>query len=208
MLSPEDIDRLRVEFDTQLRDSGAAASEGHRCGTAAVSRAIEPYYSLTSASSVPLYAGPLLFPSGDGETGELHVNGTASLELMPQPQILLRATARRLLRLGELLDGQSGPQLPTMSSLPPAAQGPLDTGDSSWLGPPRGYVVGKASAAKTVTFHLVNFMQMPGAVITDGVNAWAGRVVATVGPWIVTIDARSDLPEVLRGLDGGVPEPV
>jgi hypothetical protein len=58
---------------------------------------------------------------------------------------------------------------------------------------------------KSATFHLVNFMEIYGAVISDGTNTWMGRVVATPGPWIVTIDSRPELPEILAavGKQGG-----
>lgn len=141
MLSPDDIERLRDEFDPQLQVlSAAEAREGYRRGTAAVPRAIEPHYSLAAPSTVPLYAGPLLFPPRDDESAE-QVNGTVSLELTPRPRVLVRGMASRVFHLEDLLEGVSSLQLPAMSSLPLAPQGPLDTGDSSWLGPPRGYVI-------------------------------------------------------------------
>ena len=200
MLGPEDVDRLRAEFDAQRRDlSAAEAGAGRQRRTASVLRAIEPYYSLATPSTVPLYAGPLLFQPGEGKTAE-QVEGTISLELTPRPQVLVQGAARKLLHFQDLLNPVSRLQLPTMSSLPPAPQGPFNTADSSWLGPPRGYVVGKSAAVSTVTFHLINFMRMPGTVITDGNDVWSGRVVVTLGPWVVTLDGRSDLPQILRRL--------
>jgi hypothetical protein len=40
-------------------------------------------------------------------------------------------------------------------------------------------------------------MPMIGAIITDGVDAWTGRVTVSVGPWVIIIDARPDLDQVL-----------
>ncbi len=60
--------------------------------------------------------------------------------------------------------------------------------------------MGKPAAATAVTFHLLNFMEVHGGGITDGESMWPGRVLVHVGPWIVTIDARSDLGDVLQSM--------
>ena len=111
MLGPEEIDRLRAESDAQRQDlSAAEVGEGHQRRTASVLRAIEPYYSLATPSTVPLYAGPLLSQPGEGETAE-QVEGTISLELTPRPQVLVQRAAHRLLHFQDLLNPLSRLQL-------------------------------------------------------------------------------------------------
>ena len=197
MLSPEDMHRL-AKLSARLNDlTEAEAIEWHQLHLATIPRAIEPYYSLTTPSAVPLYAGSLLPSSRAGGTSE-HVDGTVSFQLAPQPHVLISAAVPRVLILQDFLDGTPAPQLPPTPRLPAPPDTPSETGDASWLGPARGWVVGRAAAARAVTFHLVNFMEMHGGRITDGESAWPGRVVVHAGPWIVTIDARPDLRDVLQ----------
>jgi hypothetical protein len=196
MLSPEDMRRL-AELDGRLNHLNAAeAEEWHRLRVAAIPRAVEPYYSLASPLAVPLYAGPLVLPTHDGGTPE-QMDGAASFELAPRPRILVSGSVPRLLQIQSMLDGMPTPRLPTSSTVPDAPEHLPETGSTSWLGPVGGYVAGKAAAAKTVTFNLVNFVDIHGAGITDDRDVWWGRVVVNAGPWVVTIDARSNLREIL-----------
>jgi len=174
VLDPEDMKRL-AELNARRNTLGKAeAAEWRQLHTAALPRAIEPYYSLNAPSVVPLYIGPLDFPPRHGGRVE-QFEGTVSLGLTPRPQVVIKSVARRFFDIQDFLDGARTPQLPTMPALPPAPEGPLDGGDSSWLPPLQGYIAGKAAAAKTVTFHLVNFTDMHGTVISDGLNTWPGR---------------------------------
>jgi hypothetical protein len=199
VLSPEAMHRL-AELSARLADlTEAEAVEWHQLHLATIPKAIEPYYSLATPSAVPLYAGLLLLPSRAGGTAE-HVDGTVSLQLTPHLHVLIRAAIPRVLVIQDLLDWTPAPELPPMPGLPEPPGTPSETGDTSWLGPARGWVVGKSAAANAVTFHLVNFVEMDGGRITDGESVWPGRVVVHVGPWIVTINARSDLRGVLQTL--------
>jgi hypothetical protein len=161
--------------------------------------AVPSYYSLATASAVPLYTGPILVPSADGKVPD-RVEGTVSLELTPKPRVLMSGSVPTSIVVSNLLDGMAAPELPAMSTLPEPPQTPSKVGSASWHGPVRGCVVGKAAAATTVTFHLINFVSMHGGVITDAKDAWSGRVVATAGPWVVTIDARPDLSEIMTAM--------
>jgi hypothetical protein len=198
-LTPDEQKRL-AELNQRLnRLTADEADEWHRLRMAAIPRAIEPYYSLADPTAIPLYAGPLLYPSQQGEEAE-QVDGTVSLELAPTPHILMRGAVSRQFQLRDLFEGARTPQLPPMAGVPDAPEALSRTGNASWLGPVGGYVVGDTAAVRRVTFHLANFMPIQGAVITDGENAWSGRVVVNVDPWVVTIDARSDLKEILAAV--------
>ena len=175
------------------------ADEWHRLRMAAIPKTIEPYYSLAESAAIPLYAGPLLYPPHQEKAAE-QVDGTVSLQLAPVPQILMRGAVSRQLQLHDLFEGVRIPQLPPMATVPNAPEALSETGNASWLGPVGGYVVGKAAAVRRVTFHLANFMPMVGAIITDGENAWPGRVMVNVDPWVITIDAGSNLEEVLAAV--------
>jgi hypothetical protein len=176
--------------------SAAELKEWHDLRMVAVPKAIEPYYSLDAATAVPLYAGPLLFPSRNGESRE-QADGMVSFELRPAPHVVTRASVPRPLAVLHALDEVACPQLPAVLTVPEPPQMLSAAGNVSWPGPVRGWIVGKPAAARAVTFHLVNFMEMHGAVIADRDYAWAGRVVVDVGPWHLTIDARPDLRESL-----------
>lgn len=171
-------------------------TERRRLQMAAIPKAIAPYYSLAEQVAVPLYAGPLLYPARQGEPAE-QVGGTVSLRLTPAPKILMRVTDDRQLDLNDVAGGMRPPHLPPMSTVPDAPEALSKTGNVSWPGSVNGYVVGKATAARRVTFHLVDFMPMVGTIITDGVDTWTGRVTVNVDPWVVTIDGRPDLDDVL-----------
>jgi hypothetical protein len=166
----------------------------------AIPKAIEPYYSLADPAAIPLYAGPLLYPPHQGNAAE-QVEGAVSLRLAPAPRVLVRGTDNRQLDLNDLLEGVDPPELPPVSTVPDAPEALSEVGTASWPGPVGGYVAGKAAAVQRVTFHLANFMPMIGAIITDGVNAWTGRVTVNVDRWVITIDARPDLDEVLTAMD-------
>ena len=200
VLSPQEAQRLAelaARFD-QLNE--IERSEWYQLWVATVPRAIDSYYSLATPSAVPLYAGPLLFPAPDDGTSE-QADGTVSLELAPRPRVLMRGPAPSLIDFQNLLDGARNPRLPPMSTLPPAPSASSETYNASWPGPVRGYVVGKPTAARSVTFLLVNFMQMlGGARITDGESHWPGRVAINVGPWMVIIDSRPDLRDVVASM--------
>lgn len=174
------------------------ADEWLRLRMAAIPRAIEPYYSLADPAAIPLYSGPLLYPATLGRTAE-QVDGSVSLQLAPAPRIYLRGEVSPQFDLNDLFEGVRTPQLPLTATVPDAPKALSETGRASWLGPVGGYVAGKATAVRRVTFHLANFMPMVGAIITDGVNAWTGRVTANVGPWVVIIDAHCDLDEIIAG---------
>lgn len=200
--SPDDIHRLAAEMEAQRTTlSPAEAAKRRAARQAAIPRAIDPYYSLATPSAIFLYTGPLLFPSRHGGT-EDQADCTVSLRLSPRPHVAVNGPARRLRDIQDLLDGVPTPQLPPMPALPPPPEGPIGGADSSWLPPLRGYIAGTAAAAKTVTFHLVNFTEMHGTPISDGINTWPGRVVVNVGPWIVTIDGRCGLREILATTNG------
>jgi hypothetical protein len=195
-LRPEEAQRLS-ELTTRLGNlTPAETDEWQRLQVAAIPAAIEPFYSLAAPSTVPLYAGPLIIPAPDSDVSE-EVSGTVILELAPQPRVITRASLSRPLSVQHLLEGMPVPQLPAMSTLPGPPDRPSDTGNASWRGPAQGYLAGKASAAKTVTFYLLNFVPMHGTVVANGVDAWSGRVVADAGPWTVTIDAHPDLREIM-----------
>jgi hypothetical protein len=53
---------------------------------ASIPQAIESYYSLTTPSVIPLYAGPLLFRSRRSETPN-QADCTVSLRFMPRPRL-------------------------------------------------------------------------------------------------------------------------
>lgn len=195
-LSPDEQKRFAELSGRRDRLTTDEAGEWHRLRMAAIPKAIEPYYSLADPIAIPLYAGLLLYPPHEGKAAE-QVDGTVSLRLAPVPRILMRGAASRRFELHDLFEGGHSPQLPPTATLPNAPEALAEIGNASWSGPVGGYVVGKAAAVRRVTFHLANFMPMVGAIITDGVSAWTGRVTVNVGPWIITIDARSDLNEVL-----------
>ncbi len=114
MLSPADMHRL-AELSARLDNlTDAEAVEWHQLNLATIPKAIEPYYSLVSTLAIPLYAGSLIVPSRVGDTPE-HVDGTVSLQLMPQPHVLMSATVPRPLIVQHLLDGTPDPQLPRPS---------------------------------------------------------------------------------------------
>jgi hypothetical protein len=198
-LRPDEQRRLAELRERHDRLTTDEADEWHQLRAAAIPRTVEPYYSLAEQTVIPLYAGPLLYPPHQERTAE-QVDGTVALQMAPVPQILMRGAVSRQFQLHDLLDGERALQLPPMVAVPDAPEASSETGNASWRGPVGGYVVGKAAAVRRVTFHLVNFMPMVGAIITDGVNAWAGRVTVNVGPWVVTIDACPDLEEVLAAV--------
>lgn len=165
----------------------------------AIPKAIEPYYSLADPTAIPLYSGPLLYPPRGGKAAE-QVDGTVSLQLAPEPRIIMRGAVSGQFELHDLLEAGHSPQLPPMVTVPNAPVALPGIGSVSWPGPVGGYVVGKAAAVRRVVFHLANFMPMGGAIITDGVSTWTGRVTVNVGPWVVAIDAHSDLEEVLAAV--------
>lgn len=194
-LSPEDARRL-ADLTARFRHlTSDESDEWHQLRMAAIPRAIKPYYSLASPSAVPLYDGPLIFAVDDGGSPD-QVGGAVSLELTPRPQVLFRGSPPRLLHIKQLLDGVPSPELPAISVVPEPPQTVPEGSTSSWLGPVGGCVVGKPTAVRTVIFHLVNFMHLHGSVIADDTDTWTGRVIARAGPWIVTIDGRSDLSEL------------
>jgi hypothetical protein len=170
---------------------------------AAIQEAIEPYYSLANPATIPLYAGQLRYPPRQGKPPE-QADGTVSLRLLPAPHLLVRGTDNRQLDLNDRLQGMMRPlQLPPLLAVPDAPEALPEVGNAFWPVPVEGYIAGKAAAARRVIFHLANFMPMTGAIITDGVNAWTGPVKANAGPWVVTIDARPDLEEVLKAVTAG-----
>jgi hypothetical protein len=198
-LNPDEQKRFAELSGRRDRLTTDEADEWHRLRTAAIPKAIEPYYSLADPTAIPLYAGPLLYPPHQGKAAE-QVDGTVSLRLAPIPRILMRGAASRRFELHDLFEGGRTPQLPPTATVPNAPEALPETGNASWSGPVGGYVAGKAAAVRRVAFHLANFMPMVGAIITDGVNTWTGRVTVNVGPWVITIDARSDLEEVLAAV--------
>lgn len=166
---------------------------------AGLPRAIEPYYSIEDPTAVPLYVGSLVYPPHQGRPAE-QVDGSVSLQLEPPFNVLMRsAVGQQVSRLDD------APQLPAMATVPDAPAALPQPGNASWLGPVGGYVVGRTAAIRHVTFHLANFRPMAGAFVTDGKNAWTGRIVLNVEPWVITVDARSDLKEILKaaGKHGG-----
>lgn len=134
-----------------------------------------------------------------------HIEGTVSLALTPVPQVRVQGELGELLWKLPFSDGLPAPDLPATTTVPDAPTALSEVGDASWLGPLGGYVVGETKAVRRVIFHLANFGPMTGAFISDGVNSWSGRVVLTAGPWVVTIDARSELRDILAkaGEHGG-----
>jgi hypothetical protein len=195
-LSPDEEKRLAELSGRHDRLTADEAGEWHRLRMAAIPKAIKPYYSLADPSAIPLYAGPLLSPPRQGKAAE-QVDGTVSLRLAPSPRLLTRATHNRQFDLNDLVEGMRPLQLPPILTVPNAPEALSETGNVSWPGPVKGFIVGNAAAVPRVTFHLANFTPIIGAIITDGVNAWTGRVTVNAGPWVVTIDARPDLDEVL-----------
>jgi hypothetical protein len=198
-LSPEEQKRFAELSGRRDCLTADEADEWHRLRMAAIPKAIEPYYSLADPTAIPLYAGPLLYPPHREKAAE-QVDGTVSLQLAPVPRILMRGAVSRQFDLNDLFEGVRTPQLPPTVTVPDAPEALSETGNASWPAPVAGYVVGKAAALRRVTFHLANFMPMVGAIITDGVNVWTGRVTLNAGPWIITVDARSDLEEVLAAV--------
>jgi hypothetical protein len=162
-------------------------------------RTIEPYYSLADQTAIPLYAGPLIYPPSQARSAG-QVDGSVSLQLEPPFQVLMSSTFSRD-GLNDFFQATGDPQLPSMPTVPSAPAALSETGDASWLGPVEGRVVGKAVAVRHVTFHLANFRPMVGTYITDGVSAWAGRIVLNVEPWVITIDGRPNLREILKAAD-------
>jgi hypothetical protein len=198
-LSPDEQQRLTELSERHDRLTTDEADEWYRLRMAAIPKTIEPYYSLAEPQAIPLYAGPLLYLSHQ-ERAAGQVEGTVSLRLAPVPQILMRGEVSRHFQLHDLFEAMRAPQLPPVATVPDAPGLLSDAGNATWLGPVGGHVVGKAAAVRRVTFHLANFMPMVGSTITDGVNVWSGRVVVNVDPWVITIDARSDLEEVLAAV--------
>ena len=179
-LRPDEQRRLAELRERHGRLTTDEAEEWHQLRTAAIPRTVEPYYSLAEPTVISLYAGPLLYPPHQERSAE-QVGGTVALQMPPCRRFSSRCSSGQF-QLHDLLDGECALQLPPMVAVPDAPEAPSETGNASWRGPVGGYVVGKAAAVRRVTFHLVNFMPMVGAIITDGVNAWAGRVTVNVGP--------------------------
>ena len=168
-------------------------------------RTVEPFYSLAEPTAIPLYSGPLVYPSHQGMPAE-QVDGSVLLRLERPLQVVMHSELSRLVDFNDLFERTRAPQLPLMEVAPEAPADFLATGDASWPGPIGGSVAGKAVAVRRVTFHLANFMQMAGSFITDnGERIWSGRVVLNVQPWVITIDALPDLKEILEtaGKRGG-----
>jgi hypothetical protein len=195
-LSPDERKRFADLSGRRNQLSADEADEWSRLSMAAIPVMIEPYYSFADPTAIPLYAGPLLYPPQPGRAAE-QTHGTVSLRLTPTPRVLMRGVDNRQLDVSDLVKGKQPLQLPPMPTVPAAPEALSETGNASWLGPVGGSVVGKAAAVRRVTFHLANFMPMVGTIITDGRNTWAGRVTVNVGPWVVTIDARPDIEDVL-----------
>ena len=65
---------------------------------AAISKTIEPYYSIADPTAIPLYAGPLIYPPGRGKPAE-QADGMVSLRLAPTPRVLVRAANNRQLNV-------------------------------------------------------------------------------------------------------------
>jgi len=158
--------------------------------------ATQPYYSLATPSAVPLYEGQLFVPAPDGVPPE-PLDGTAAFELTPRPHILFRGSVS-LRILQELVAGSAAPRLPMLPWVPDPPETVPEASTASWLGPVGGCIAGETKAARAVTFHLVNFTDLLGGPITDGTNTWSGRLVASPGPWTITVDARLDLADSLR----------
>lgn len=194
-LSPDQQQRFDELSGRHDRLTADETAEWLRLRMAAIPRAIEPYYSLAEPTVIPLYAGPLLCLPPDGRAAE-QTDGSVTLRLTPMPRIILRSVRNRKFDVNDLAGGTVTPQLPPMSTVPDAPEALLQTGNLWWPGPVKGYVAGKAAAARRVTFHLANFMPMVGTIIADGVNTWWGRVTVNVDAWVITIDARPDIDEL------------
>lgn len=137
---------------------------------AAFPRAIEPFYSLADPTAIPLYAGPLIYPSYQRISAD-QVDGSVWLQMEPPLQVHIRSPISLHSGIDELFGGMRAPQLPPMATVPGAPAALSGAGDASWLGPAEGLIAGKAIAVRRVTFHFANFKPMAGAYITDGVNA-------------------------------------